>query len=100
MPYQLLADVRPREPCAPGQAAGAAYEYTREGTCNLFLTPAPHLGWRQVEVTARRTAFDVAHPLERLDVDFPEAEVIRVVLDDLNVHTLSVFYEVLSPAEA
>jgi len=101
MPYQLLADVRPPEPCAPGRAAREDYEYKREGTCNIFLSFAPHLGWRHVEVTERRTALDVAHQFRRLvDVDFPEATVIRVVLDNLNVHTLAVLYEAFPPAEA
>ncbi len=101
MPYQLLADIRPPEPCAPGRAAREDYEYHREGTCNLFLTLAPHRGWRHVDVTERRTAIDVAQQFQALvDVHFPEAEVIRVVLDNLNVHTLAVLYEAFPPAEA
>ena len=100
-PYQLLADVRPPKPCAPGQPAREDYEYRREGTCNLFLMLAPHLGWRHVDVTARRTAVDVAHQFRALvDVHFPEAEVVRVVLDNLNVHKVSVLYEAFAPVEA
>jgi hypothetical protein len=101
MPYQLLRDVRSPEPCAPGRPAREDYEYKREGTCNIFLSFAPHLGWRRVAVTERRTALDVAQELRHLvEVDFPEAEVIRVVLDNLNVHTLAVLYEAFPPAEA
>jgi len=101
MPLQLLSDVRPSTPCAPGRARREDDEYKREGTCNVFLSFAPHLGWRHVEVTARRTALDVAHQFKRLvDVDFPDATVIRVVLDNLNVHRLSVLYEAFPPAEA
>ena len=101
MPYQLLGDVRPPEACTPGRAAREDYEYTREGTCNLFLTLAPHLGWRHVAVTERRTAVDVAHQFRALvDVHFPEAAVVRVVLDNLNVHRLAVLYEAFPPAEA
>jgi hypothetical protein len=100
-PGQLLSDVRPPEPCAPGRPRREDYEYKREGTCNVFLSFAPHVGWRRVEVTARRTALDVAHQLRRLvDVDFPEATVIRLVLDNLNVHTLAVLYAAFPPAEA
>lgn len=100
-PVQLLSDVRPPEPCAPGRARRQDYEYKREGTCNVFLSFAPHLGWRHADVTARRTALDVAHQFRRLvDVDFPDATVIRVVLDNLNVHRLSVLYEAFPPAEA
>lgn len=100
-PVQLLSDVRPPEPCAPGRAAREDYEYKREGTCNVFLSFAPHLGWRHAEVTERRTALDVAHQLRRLvDVDFPDAVAIRLVWDNLNVHTTAVLYEAFAPAEA
>jgi hypothetical protein len=100
-PLQLLSDVRPPEACAPGRAAREDYEYNREGTCNVFLSFAPHVGWRHVEVTERRTALDVAHQLRRLvDVDFPAATVIRLVWDNLNVHRLAVLYDAFAPAEA
>ncbi len=100
-PVQLLSDVRAPEPCAPGRTAREDYEYRREGTCNVFLSFAPHLGWRHVAVTERRTALDVAEQFRRLvDVDFPDATVVRVVLDNLNVHRLSVLYEAFAPAEA
>lgn len=103
-PVQLLGDVRPPEPAAPGPQGHprrADYEYRREGTCNVFLSFAPHLGWRRVEVTERRTAVDVAHQLRRLaDEDFPDAAAIRLVWDNLNVHTLAVLYEAFPPAEA
>lgn len=101
MPYQLLCDVRPPEPCAPGRAARQDYEYKREGTCNLFLAFAPHQGWRHVEVTAQRTAVDVAYQLRSLsDEHFPAAQRIRLVWDNLNVHTLSVLYLAFPPQEA
>lgn len=100
-PYQLLSEVRPPEPCAPGRPAREDAEYVREGTCNIFLWLAPHLGWRHADVTARRTAIDVAHQFRTLvDVHFPEAEVIRVVLDNLNVHTPAVLYQAFPPEEA
>jgi len=101
MPVQLLSDVRPPEPCAPGRAAREDYEYKREGTCNVFLSFAPHVGWRRVAVTERRTAVDVAHQLRQLvDVDFPDAAVIRLVWDNLNVHTTAVLYQAFAPEEA
>jgi hypothetical protein len=101
MPYQLLSDVRPPEVCAPGRAARQDYEYKREGTCNLFLHFAPHEGWRHMEVSQRRTALDVAYELRAMaDVYFPEAEVIRLVWDNLNVHTLAVLYLAFPLAEA
>jgi transposase len=101
MPYQLLSHVREPEPCAPGRAAREDYEYRREGTCNFFLAFAPHAGWRHVEATQQRTAIDVAHQLQALsDVHFPTAERIRLVWDNLNVHTLSVLYLAFAPEEA
>lgn len=100
-PYQLLSEVRPPEPCAPGRPARQDAEYVREGTCNLFLWLAPHVGWRHGDVTERRTGLDVAHQFKALvDVHFPEADVIRVVLDNLNVHTLAVLYQAFPPEEA
>jgi hypothetical protein len=101
MPYQLLSDVRPPEPCSPGRAAREDFEYRREGTCNLFMHFAPHEAWRHVEVSEHRTALDMAHELRALsDVHFPAAEKIRLVWDNLNVHTLAVLYLAYPPEEA
>lgn len=101
MPYQMLSHVRSPQPCAPGRAAREDYEYKREGTCNLFLTFAPHAGWRHVEVTQQRTALDVARQLQVIsDVHFPAAECIRLVWDNLNVHTLAVLYLAFPAEEA
>ena len=101
MPYQLLSHVREPQLCAPGRAAREDYEYRREGTCNLFLTFAPHEGWRHVEATEQRTALDVAHQLRAIsDVHFPSAERIRLVWDNLNVHSLSVLSLAFVPEEA
>jgi hypothetical protein len=61
----------------------------------------PLAGWRAVKVTKRRTKHDFAYVLRDLvDVHFPQAETIRVVLDNLNTHTLACLYEVFPPAEA
>jgi transposase len=74
---------------------------TLPGTATLFLFVQPLRGWRQVNVTARRTGSDFAHPMQELgDVHFPQAEVIRVVVDNLNPHTPAAFYETFAPAEA
>ena len=58
---QLLAEVSPPRPVAPGQAARQDYEYQRRGVCNLFLVCEPLAGWRQVMVSDRRTRIDWAH---------------------------------------
>lgn len=100
-PYQLISEVREVIPAAPGQLERHDYEYKREGTCNLFMFVCPERGWRHVKVTQRRTILDVAHCFKELvDVHFPEAEQIRLIMEQLNTHTLSVLYEVFDPPEA
>jgi len=70
-------------------------------TANLFLFVQPLHGWRQVNVTAQRTKQDFAQQMKLLvDVYFPDAEVIRLVVDNLNTHTPAALYEALPPAEA
>jgi transposase len=76
---QLLAQVTPPMPVAPGRPAREDYEYERRGVCNLFLVCEPLAGWRDVMVSARRTRIDWAHCVKELvDVCYPDAE--RVVL--------------------
>jgi len=100
-PYQLVSETRPPQPMTPQHPRRIDYEYKREGACNLFLFLQPQIGWRHVEVTAQRTAQDFAHCMQALvDVHFPTAEKIRVVLDNLNTHTRAVLYETFPPAEA
>jgi hypothetical protein len=99
--YQMVSEVRVPIPGAPGQPERHDYEYRREGTCNLFMFVCPERGWRHVKVTERRTILDVAHCFKDLvDVHFPDAKVIRLVMDQLNTHTLSVLYEVFDASEA
>jgi DDE superfamily endonuclease len=100
-PYQLVSEARQPLPPAPGRPARYDYEYRREGTCNLFMFFQPLAGWRHVEVTERRTAQDFAHCMKALvDEHFPHAELISVVLDNLNTHTPAALYETFPPAEA
>ncbi len=98
---QLLANVGPSIPPAPGRPKREDYEYLRNGTRNLFLTCEPLRGWRHVEITQRRTMQDFAHQMRWLvDEAYPEVPVIRVVLDNLNTHRMASLYESYSPAEA
>ena len=98
---QLLADVTPPLPVAPGQPAREDYEYARRGTANLFLAYEPLRGWRHLTVTDRRTRADFAQVIKELvDVHYPEAERIVLVLDNLNTHTPASLYEAFAPAEA
>lgn len=101
MPVQLVGEARSPRPARPGQPARYDYEYTRNGTANLFLRFEPQAGRRRVTATARRTKADFAAQMRALvDEDYPEAAVIRVVLDNLNTHTPAALYEAFPPAEA
>lgn len=100
-PYQLTADATPPLPLAPGRPRRVDFEYRRGGTCSLLVLFHPAAGWRHVAVSDRRTRADFARWMRDLvDVHFPEAEVVRVVLDNLNTHTPAALYAELPPAEA
>jgi hypothetical protein len=98
---QLLGEVRDPLPVAPGQIARHDPEYARGGVANLFLICEPLCGWRHVTVTERRTAVDWAHCIKELvDVSYPDAEKVVLVLDQLNTHTTASLYEAFAPTEA
>jgi hypothetical protein len=98
---QLVGEVREPLAVCPGRPARYDYEYEREGTANLFIVSEPLAGWRHISVTERRTKFDWAHRVKELvDVHYPEAEKIVLVLDNLNTHTPAALYEAFVPAEA
>lgn len=100
-PCVLHEDAHPPLPVQPGRAARYDYEYERNGTCNLFMLFQPGAGWRHAQVTAQRTKTDFAYILRDLvDVHFPHAQKIRVVLDNLNTHTPASLYMTFPPAEA
>jgi transposase len=100
-PVQLFGEVRQPIPAQPGQRERYDYEYRRNGTVNLFVTFDPHRGWRNVKVTDRRAAVDYAHCMRELvDVHYPDATCIRVVQDNLSIHTAGALYQAFAPAEA
>ncbi len=90
----LQATPRGQLPLRAGQPVRQDYEYQRQGSCNLFLALAPLLGWRKVRVTAQRTAYDLAEFLRQLvEEDFPDAERMVLMTDNLNTHTPACLYE-------
>ncbi len=98
---QLVAEKRPPIPAKSGRRERFDYEYQRNGTRNLFLFCQPLAGWRHLAVTERRTMKDFAHQMRWLvDEAYPEAEKIRVVLDNLNTHRPASLYETFLPKEA
>jgi hypothetical protein len=98
---QLLSDSRPPLPLQPEKPERYDYEYVRHGTANTFMFFAPLLSWRHLKVTAQRTRIDWAEAMrEVIDVHFPDAETVVVVMDNLNTHGPASFYEAFEPAEA
>ena len=102
-PCQLLADVRGPLPPLPGGPGGGArlleHEYERRGTAHVLMAFEPLTGHRRVEVAERRRKQEFAEAVRRLaEEDYPEAERIRLVLDNLSTHTAAAFYETF-PAE-
>lgn len=101
IPYQLVSETRQPLPLQPGKPVRYDYEYRREGTCNMFIFLEPLAGWRHVKVSARRTKQDFATCMhDTIEVHWPEAKKIRIVLDNLNTHTPASFYETFSPEQA
>jgi hypothetical protein len=98
---QLPAEVRPPLPARRGHPARHDPECAREGVINLFLVCEPLRGWRQVRVSDQRTRVDWAHCVRDLvDVHYPDAERLVLVMDQLNTHSPASLYEAFPPAEA
>jgi hypothetical protein len=98
---QLIQETRPALPAQPGCLERYDYEYKRNGTRNIFLFFQPRAGYRHLEVTEHRTKRDWAYCMKWLvDEAYPEAECVRVVLDNLNTHTYAALYDTFPPAEA
>jgi hypothetical protein len=98
---QLIAATHEPLPAHPGQPPRYDYTYERQGTRNLFVLCEPQAGWRHIAVTAHRTKVDFAHQMQWLvEERYPEAAVIRVVLDNLNTHKPASLYEAFAPEEA
>lgn len=98
---QLVGEVCKPIAARPGEVERCDYEYVRNGTANLFLMVEPLGGWRNVNVTSRRTKVDFALQMKELvDVHYPDAERITLVMDNLNTHRMSCLYEAFAPTEA
>jgi uncharacterized small protein (DUF1192 family) len=98
---QLVSETRVPIPAEPGQVERFGYEYERQGVFSLFMCFEPLTGWRHVTVSAHRTKQDFAQVLRDLvDVRYPEAEKIVLVMDNLNTHDFSSLYETFEPEEA
>jgi hypothetical protein len=101
LPYQLISETRAPLPLQPGQTRCYDYEYKREGVVNIFMVFAPLLGQRWTRVTKRRTYKDWAYLVRDIvDVLFPNAEQVNLVMDNLNTHVGGALYEAFPPDEA
>ncbi len=100
-PYQLLAHARDPIGAAPGRDLREDSEYVRHGTCSIFVWVEPLAGWRRVEALKRRTRLDWAGQVKAmLTVDYPDADAVVLVMDNLNTHGIASLYEAFEPAEA
>lgn len=98
---QLLRDTREALPMEPGKAERVDYEYERGGVANVFMFMEPLAGKRWVDITEHRTKVDWAHEIkEMVDVRYPQAEKIVLVMDNLNTHSPASLYEAFCPEEA
>ncbi|WP_259084276.1 IS630 family transposase [Salinibacter ruber] len=101
MPRQLIREVRTPLPMEAGKPKRHDYHYERNGVVNLFMFFEPLAGWRTVMVRERRTKVDWAYCMRQLlEEHYPEAQQIVLVMDNLNTHGLSSFYEAFAPEEA
>jgi transposase len=99
--HTAVRDTRQSLSMEPGKPERQDYEYERGGVVNLFLFCEPLQGRRWVDVTERRTRTDWAYQVKELvDVRYPEAERIVLVMDNLNTHTPASLYEAFEPEEA
>jgi hypothetical protein len=99
-PVQLLSEPRAPLPCRPGKPRRRDHEYQREGVANIFCAFEPLGGRRRLQVRQRRTKGDWAHFIQDLVGQYPEAERIVLVLDNLNTHSPASLYDSFAPAEA
>jgi hypothetical protein len=98
---QLIGEVTPPIPLAPGHPVLKDDEYVRNGVAEIFLEVEPLAGKRNVKITERRTKVDWAHYVsEMLNERYPDAKKIILVMDNLNTHNISSFYEAFAPEEA
>jgi hypothetical protein len=100
-PVQLIKETRSKIAATPGHPERIDYEYERNGTAAIFMFTEPLGSWRRVSIRNRRTSVDWAHEIKQLlDMDFPEAEKVILICDNLNTHKIASLYEAFEPHEA
>ena len=101
-PYQLLDEyIEPIPMSKTNHIEKYDCEYIRKGSCSIFMFTEPLAGWREAQVSSRRTAIDWAAKMKWLIDDvYPDAEKIVLVMDNLNTHSIASFYKAFTPEEA
>jgi hypothetical protein len=98
---QLVGEVCQPILCQPGEPMRVDHEYTRNGVADIFVAVEPLLGKRFVNITERRTMIDWAHFIKDvIDIQYPDAEKVILIMDNLNTHSVGSFYEAFTPEEA
>jgi transposase len=98
---QLIGEVCVPISCAPGQPQRIDHEYVRNGVAEIFMEVEPLAGKRHVVATERRTRKDWAMQIKQmLDERYPYATKVRLVMDNLNTHSIASLYETFDPVEA
>lgn len=98
---QLVGEVQQPIPCAPGRDRIEDHEYVRNGVAQIFLEVEPLGGRRHLEITEHRTRIDWAAFIKgMLDERYPNATKVRLVMDNLNTHSIASLYEAFPPEEA
>lgn len=98
---QLVSEVKEAVSMKPGQSKKQDYEYKREGMANIFLFFDRHRGWRKAKVTVSKKAVDFAHCMKDLvDIHYPDADIIRVVMDNYSTHKAASLYKAFPAHEA
>ena len=100
-PFQRLSDTKEFLPVKKGSIKKEDHEYKRHGTACIFMFTEALQGWRKVTVRKRRTSIDWANEIEKLLVDdYPNAEVVTLISDNLNTHTIASLYKAFPPKRA
>ena len=100
-PFQLLSLSRPSIQMKPGAPERVDYEYIKTGTCSIFIFTEPLASWRYAQALPQRTKKDWAGRIQwLLDEQYPDAEKVVLVMDNLNTHTISSLYETFPPEKA
>jgi hypothetical protein len=100
-PTNSLDHARDPIPAAPGHDAKIDSEYVRCGTCSVFVWVEPLAGYRRVTAREHRTRRDWATEVDQLlTQDYPDAEKVVLVMDNLNTHSIGSLYEAFDPVKA